>query len=135
LLCLQHFVNTQMMVHAEPKLLRTLRRSDVHSDKVIAGSVLCQITVHASCFLHVCIISQTTVGSDCHLLLSHFKLKVALLRNRRKISGNAGHQKQNYNRRLLVLQRNEDRLNSVNLTDFSSTIHRMTVLTVAQLIN
>jgi len=29
--CLQHFVNTQMMVHAEPKLLRTLRRSDVHS--------------------------------------------------------------------------------------------------------
>ena len=37
LCCLQHFVNTQMMVQAEPKLLRTLRRSDVHSDKVVAG--------------------------------------------------------------------------------------------------
>ena len=35
--CLQHFVNTQMMVQAEPKLLRPLRRSDVHSDKVPAS--------------------------------------------------------------------------------------------------
>jgi len=43
--CLQHFVNTQIMVQAEPKLLRTLRRSDAHSDKVTAGSVIqCCIT-------------------------------------------------------------------------------------------
>jgi bromodomain-containing protein 8 len=30
---IEHFVNTQMMVQSEPKLLRTLRRSDAHSDK------------------------------------------------------------------------------------------------------
>jgi len=28
-------------VQAEPKLLRTLRRSDVHSDKVLIGSIPC----------------------------------------------------------------------------------------------
>jgi len=47
---MQHFVNTQMMVHAEPKLLRTLRRSDVHSDKVTAAT-LNTVVVKMSHFL------------------------------------------------------------------------------------
>jgi len=53
--CTQQFVSTQIMVQAEPKLLRTLRRTDacssIHSDKVISSlrynitSFLCYASV------------------------------------------------------------------------------------------
>ena len=45
-MCLQHFVNTQMMVQAEPKLLRPLRRSDVHSDKVLPRVLRAKLFLH-----------------------------------------------------------------------------------------